>query len=65
MRVHGISFNVNWAKFGVGTSFFIPCLDEIKAEKQILRVTKRLGFKVKCRVVIEENVKGLRVWRIK
>jgi hypothetical protein len=65
MRVHGISFNVVWEKFGVGTSFFIPCLDPKEAETQVRATTKRLGYTVKCRTVIEENIKGLRVWRIK
>ena len=65
MRIHGISFNVNWEKFGVGYSFFIPCLDPDEAEKQVKRTAKRLGFTIKTKVTIEENVKGLRVWRVK
>ena len=65
MKIHGISFNVVWEKFGVGTSFFIPCLDPVETEHQIKRTTKRLGFRIKTRAVIEENIKGLRVWRIK
>jgi hypothetical protein len=65
MRVHGISFNVDWKTFRVGTSFFIPCLDAAEAKKQVLRVTKRLGFAVRTRTVVEENIQGLRVWRIK
>lgn len=65
MRVHGISFNINWEKFGVGYSFFIPCLDPEEARKQVKRTAKRLGFTVKTKVTIEENVKGLRVWRMK
>lgn len=65
MEVHGISFNVDWAKFGVGYSFFIPCLDPEHALKEIKKTTDRLGFTIKTKVVVEENVKGLRVWRIK
>jgi hypothetical protein len=65
MRIHGISFNVVWEKFGVGTSFFIPCLDPAEAERQVRRTTRRLGIRIKTRAVIEENIKGLRVWRIK
>jgi hypothetical protein len=65
MRVHGISFNVVWEKFKVGTSFFIPCLDPAEAETQVKRTTKRLGLKIKTRAVIEENIKGLRVWRVR
>jgi hypothetical protein len=48
----------------VGYSFFIPCLDPPSAKKVILRVTKRLKIKIITKLVIEEGVKGLRVWRI-
>lgn len=64
MRVHGISFNVDWKSFRVGTSFFIPCLDVAETRKQVKRVTKRLGFVVRTRATIEENVQGLRIWRV-
>ena len=65
VRIHGISFNIVWERFGVGTSFFIPCLDVNEALRKVKETTKRLGFKIKTKVVIEENIKGLRVWRIK
>ena len=65
MRVHGISFNVNWEEFGVGYSFFIPCLDPEHALEEVKKTTNRLGFGIQTRVVIEENIKGLRVWRVK
>jgi hypothetical protein len=65
VKIHGISFNVVWEKFKVGTSFFIPCLDPVEAEQQVRRTTRRLGIRIKTRAVIEENIKGLRVWRIR
>jgi hypothetical protein len=27
MRVHGLSFEIDWSKFKPGRTFFIPCLD--------------------------------------
>ena len=39
-------------------------LDETKAKEDILRVTKRLKMEVFIKKVVEENIKGLRVWRI-
>jgi hypothetical protein len=48
----------------VGTSFFVPCLDGGKTKKVIQSVTKRLKVKIITKLVIEEGVKGLRVWRI-
>jgi hypothetical protein len=64
MLVEKISYNVNWKNFKVGYSIFIPCLDPDIAKKDILRVTKRLKMEVLFKVVIEEGVKGLRIWRI-
>jgi len=49
----------------VGSSFFIPCLDTEEALSTILKTTKRLGYIVKARVVVEKGIGGLRIWRIK
>ena len=63
MRINDLDYNINWRKFKRGTSFFIPCL-RIEESKTIIRaVTKRLGFKVTIKAVIEDGIKGLRVWR--
>tara|TARA_R110000868_G_scaffold170286_1_gene405523 strand:- start:123 stop:317 length:195 start_codon:yes stop_codon:yes gene_type:complete len=64
MLIERISYNINWRNFKAGYSFFIPCLDPPSAKKVILRVTKRLKIKIITKLVIEEGVKGLRVWRI-
>jgi hypothetical protein len=64
MLVEKISYNVNWRNFKVGYSIFIPCLDPDAAKKNILRVTKRLKIEVIFKTVINEGVKGLRIWRI-
>ena len=47
-----------------GTSFFIPCLDCKAAKIEIRKETKRLKFKVAMKVVIEEGIRGVRVWRL-
>jgi hypothetical protein len=65
MLIHGLDFRVNWKNFVVGSSFFIPCLDTEEAKTQVLRTTKRLGYTVKTRVVVEKGIGGLRIWRIK
>jgi hypothetical protein len=64
MLVEKISYNVNWRNFKVGYSIFIPCLDPDAAKKDILCVTKRLKIEVVFKTVINEGVKGLRIWRI-
>ena len=64
MLVEQISYNINWKNFRNGYSFFVPCLDVVTAKKQILQTTNRLKIEVFMKVVIEEGVKGLRVWRV-
>jgi hypothetical protein len=65
MLIHKLYFRVNWAKFRVGSSFFIPCLDTEAAVKEVTRVAKRLNYTVKTQVLISEGIHGLRVWRLK
>jgi hypothetical protein len=64
MLIHGLDFRVNWKNFVVGSSFFIPCLAPEEALTTVLKTTKRLGYKVKGREVVEKGIGGLRVWRI-
>ena len=64
MRVEKVRYQINWQAFKPGASFFIPCLDPAKAIQDITRVTKRLRFKIVTRVVIQEGVQGVRVWRV-
>jgi hypothetical protein len=49
----------------VGWSFFVPCLRLKESELAILVTAKRFGFRVLMKPVIENGIKGLRVWRIK
>jgi len=64
MLVEKVSYQVNWKKFKKGGSFFIPCLDPSEAKKEIARTTQRLRYDILTKVVIEEGVRGLRVWRV-
>ena len=64
MLVEKVSYKIDWRKFKKGTSFFIPCLDCKEAKTEILCTTNRLKMKVLTKVVIEEGIRGLRVWRV-
>jgi len=64
MVVEKISYDVNWRGFKRGHSFFIPCLNPPVAKKEILTTTKRLKLDVLTRSVIEDGVRGIRVWRL-
>lgn len=64
MKVETVSYQINWAKFHKGYSFFVPCIDHRAAEEKVKRVTRRLKIDTVTKVVIEDGIKGLRVWRV-
>lgn len=64
MRIESVQYEIQWEKFKLGHSFFIPCLNPPEALKEILSVTKRLKLHVATKVVIEDGVQGIRVWRV-
>jgi hypothetical protein len=64
MKIETVHYEVNWAKFRKGYSFFVPCLDTAKAKSELGRVARRLKMELLMKVVVEEGVKGLRVWRL-
>lgn len=64
MQVERVSYQVNWKSFRRGSSFFIPCLNPAGAKKEILCITRRLKYNVLTKVVIEDGIRGVRVWRI-
>ena len=64
MLIEQNSYSINLKNFKRGYSFFVPCLDTSVAKMEVIRVAKRLKMEVLIKIVIEEGVKGLRVWRI-
>jgi len=65
MRIDGVDYAINWEDFTVGSSFFIPCVGVTAAKEAVERKMKRLNFNVIVKIVIEDNIRGIRVWRIK
>jgi len=64
MKIETVSYQINWKRFRKGTSFFVPCID-VEAARETLRVvTKRLKIKTISQCVVQEGIKGLRVWRV-
>ena len=59
MLVNNISYNVDWQRFKVGSSFFVPCLWLEEGKLNIRDVTKRLGVRVVMKPVIEEGIKEI------
>lgn len=65
MQIESLSYELDWQEFTVGSSFFIPCLDADKARERVQNKMDRLGYAVLIKLVIEDGVRGLRVWRIR
>ena len=64
METHGIQINLQWDLFQIRTSFFVPGIDRQGLEKRIRREMHRLAIRVVTRQVIENDILGVRVWRI-
>lgn len=64
MKIEKVAYRINWAKFKKGTSIFVPCINEKEAKEQVARVMKRLRMDYVTKVVIEDGIKGLRIWRM-
>jgi hypothetical protein len=63
IKPDGALIRVDWDKFVVGSSFFIPCMRTKEAIAQISSIVSKMGFRVKYRIRIEGGLYGLRVWR--
>ena len=64
MLVENVSYQINWKAFKKGTSIFVPCLNSPKAVEEIMSTMKRLKVKVVTKVVIQDGVRGVRIWRL-
>jgi len=64
MKIETVSYQLDWAKFRKGYSFFVPCIDHAAARKTLAKTMNRLKMSVVTKVVVEEGIKGLRVWRV-
>jgi len=62
--VEGVNYEVNWRNFKRGYSIFIPCLDCYQVKQDIFLVLKRLRKRAIAKNVVEDGIRGLRVWRV-
>lgn len=59
----GLRIVIPWGVLQVGSSFFVPCVNLERAEKQVLDIARRLGVSLTPRRRIEAQHLGLRFWR--
>jgi hypothetical protein len=65
MKIDGVTYELDWREFKVGSSFFIPCVGTVAGKQLIEAKMRRLGYAVIVKIVVENEIKGLRVWRKK
>jgi len=54
---------VDWDKMVVGASVLIPCINNVKARKQLLDIAQRKNWQIETRVRVENGMFGVRMWR--
>lgn len=64
METHGIPVTIEWGKFQIGTSLFVPGVDQKKLMHEFRQEMQRLKLKVVIKPVVENDILGVRVWRV-
>jgi hypothetical protein len=60
----GLPVIIEWHKFIIGSSFYIPTLDPDKLAEDIKNEARERNMAVKSRFCLENGTQGVRVWRI-
>ena len=64
MLTNGTDYQIDWPSFTPGTSIFLPAVDTKAALTAIDKESKRLEFEYVHKIVIEDGIQGIRVWRL-
>ena len=64
LHLEGTPVHIDWWAFQVGASFFLPCCRCQLLRYEISKKAKIAGVQVAYKTVIENNVRGIRTWRI-
>lgn len=59
----GVRVVIDWNKFVVGSSMFIPCVNTTAAVRQITKITNDRLQQITTKIVVENDLLGVRVWR--
>jgi len=64
MLSSGTDYQIDWPNFKPGSSIFLPAVDTKEVIESLKKESERLEFQFVHKIVIEDNVKGIRVWRL-
>jgi hypothetical protein len=59
----GIPIKIDWDKWEVGMSIFVPCIALNRAGIHARAIAKRKGYGIVTRSCIEGGHLGVRIWR--
>ena len=59
----GVRIIVKWDDMVTGSSVFIPCINTQEAMRQSAKILIDKDYKTEARVVIENKILGVRIWR--
>jgi len=60
----GVRFYVPWYELEVGCSVFVPCINVVALQKQLVKKAKDLGIRIRYETRVENGIFGLRFWRV-
>jgi len=60
----GVRIVVKWDDMVVGTSVFIPCINTEEAMRQSAKILVAKEYKTEAKVVVENEILGIRIWRM-
>lgn len=64
IKIMGQKIAIDWRNFQPGTSFFLPCINRMRTERDIKKEVIRLKIdNIVSKQVVENGIYGLRVWR--
>ena len=64
LEIEGVQVQIEWHKFRLGTSFFLPCIAHDRMAASVVKRAESRGFRIKTLARIENGMWGIRVWRV-
>ena len=64
LEIEGIQVRVEWSKFTVGSSFFVPCISSRDFRHQLYMHARARKIRIKTLTYIENGLWGIRIWRM-
>lgn len=60
----GVRIIVDWDKFSVGASVFVPAINLEEAYAQMLKIAELYSWTIEASVRVENGKLGVRFWRV-